>query len=121
MVGKPLLATSVHVDEHLDEHTEVPDTGGRQQPSTPRRPAHWHSFRAAPHGCFLPETSCRSPLTAAHISLSAGTMLDLYGNRGIDFIVDVGRRVATESTIIDMTTSHPEVLREGAGDASLFL
>ncbi len=27
-LGKPLLATSVHVGEHLDEHTEVPDTGG---------------------------------------------------------------------------------------------
>jgi tRNA A37 threonylcarbamoyladenosine synthetase subunit TsaC/SUA5/YrdC len=51
----------------------------------------------------------------------AGTMLDLYGNRGIDFVVDVGRRVATESTVIDMTSAVAEVLREGAGDASLFL
>jgi tRNA A37 threonylcarbamoyladenosine synthetase subunit TsaC/SUA5/YrdC len=48
-------------------------------------------------------------------------MLDLYGNKGIDFIVDVGRRVATESTIIDMSTARPEVVREGAGDASLFM
>ena len=92
--------------------------GGSSHPRL-AAPRTWHSFRAAPHSCSLPKTS--SPLTAAHPPLSAGTMLDLYGNRGIDFIVDVGRRVATESTIIDMTTSHPEVLREGAGDASLFL
>jgi tRNA A37 threonylcarbamoyladenosine synthetase subunit TsaC/SUA5/YrdC len=48
-------------------------------------------------------------------------MLDLYGNKGIDFIVDVGRRVATESTIIDMTSSSLELVRQGAGDASLFM
>jgi hypothetical protein len=28
-----------------------------------------------------------------------GTLLDLYGNRGLDFIVDVGPRVAVASTV----------------------
>ncbi|MEW5307683.1 MAG: hypothetical protein WDW36_010061 [Sanguina aurantia] len=49
-----------------------------------------------------------------------GSMLDRYGTSGIDFIVDVGPRIAVVSTIIDMTGSSPEVVRHGAADASQF-
>lgn len=44
----------MHVPEHLDDDTEVPDIG---------------------------------------------TLLDMYGNKGLDFIVDTGTRVATASTV----------------------
>eukprot|EP00955_Chlamydomonas_euryale_P047989 353842-Chlamydomonas_euryale.AAC.8 len=74
-LGRPVLATSVHVGEHLSPDTEVPDLG---------------------------------------------QMLDLYGGSGgIDFIIDVGRRVATESTVVDMT-GEVEVVRVGRGDPSPF-
>uniref|UniRef100_A0A7S3QMC8 Threonylcarbamoyl-AMP synthase n=1 Tax=Dunaliella tertiolecta TaxID=3047 RepID=A0A7S3QMC8_DUNTE len=49
-----------------------------------------------------------------------GSMLTAYAGKGVDFIVDVGPRVATQSTIIDMTGNVPEVLRVGKGDASYF-
>eukprot|EP00798_Chlamydomonas_sp_ICE-L_P017042 gene17042-23334_t len=74
-VGRPLLCTSVHVPEHMDDTTEVPDVG---------------------------------------------SMLELYENKGIDFIVDVGRHFATCSTVVDMTGSVPEVTRVGKGDPSVF-
>lgn len=74
-LGRPLLCTSVHVEEHLAEDTEVPDLG---------------------------------------------SMLESYGDKGIDFIVDVGPRVATVSTVVDMMGPTPEVLRVGKGDASIF-
>jgi len=43
-----------------------------------------------------------------------------YTGKGVDFIVDVGPRVATQSTVVDMTGGEPEVLRQGKGDASAF-
>lgn len=49
-----------------------------------------------------------------------GTMLELYESRGIDFIVDVGRRVATASSVVDLTGTEPVIVRAGAGDVSLF-
>lgn len=39
----------------------------------------------------------------------------------IDFIVDHGFGAAEPSTIVDMTVSPPEVIRQGKGDASPFL
>lgn len=71
--GGCLLSHSVHVAEHLDNETEVPDPG---------------------------------------------TLMDMYGNTGIDFIVDTGPRVATASTVIDLTGPEPELVRQGKGDAS---
>lgn len=47
-----------------------------------------------------------------------GVLMDLYGNSGIDFIVDTGPRVATASTVIDLTGAEPELVRQGKGDAS---
>ncbi len=52
-LGRPLMCTSVHVDKHVTEETEVPDLG---------------------------------------------SMLEGYG-AGIDFIIDVGTRLATFSTV----------------------
>ena len=40
--------------------------------------------------------------------------------KGVDFIVDVGPYLATQSTVVDMTGEVPEVLRLGKGDASYF-
>ncbi|KIZ04771.1 Uncharacterized protein yciO [Monoraphidium neglectum] len=71
--GGCLLSHSVHVPEHLDSETEVPDPG---------------------------------------------TLMDMYGNTGIDFIVDTGPRVATASTVIDLTGVEPVLVRQGKGDAS---
>lgn len=49
-----------------------------------------------------------------------GSMLETYGSKGIDFVIDVGSRVVTVSTVVDMTTSIPEVIRIGKGSASMF-
>jgi hypothetical protein len=47
-----------------------------------------------------------------------GTLMDMYGNSGIDFIVDTGPRVTTATTVVDLTGPEPELVRQGAGDAS---
>eukprot|EP00877_Chromochloris_zofingiensis_P003194 jgi/Chrzof1/12876/Cz07g10170.t1 len=75
-LGRVLLSHSVHVPEHLDDDTEVPDIG---------------------------------------------TLLDMYGNKGLDFIVDTGTRVATASTVVDLTADEPVVVRQGKADASMFM
>ncbi|KAG2447152.1 hypothetical protein HYH02_007898 [Chlamydomonas schloesseri] len=49
-----------------------------------------------------------------------GSILEAYGSKGIDFVVDVGRRVVVESSVVDFTSGDPEVLREGQGDVSAF-
>eukprot|EP01023_Acetabularia_acetabulum_P029802 TRINITY_DN28096_c0_g1_i6.p1 TRINITY_DN28096_c0_g1~~TRINITY_DN28096_c0_g1_i6.p1 ORF type:complete len:255 (-),score=22.44 TRINITY_DN28096_c0_g1_i6:133-897(-) len=49
----------------------------------------------------------------------AGVMIDMYP--GIDFVVDVGLRFAEGSTIVDMTASEPQLLRQGKGDVSKFM
>ncbi|KAJ9512565.1 hypothetical protein QJQ45_018942 [Haematococcus lacustris] len=45
---------------------------------------------------------------------------DAPAGKGIDFIVDIGRRVATQSTVVDMTGAEPVVTRLGRGDPSPF-
>ncbi|KAI5651095.1 hypothetical protein M9H77_37100 [Catharanthus roseus] len=40
---------------------------------------------------------------------------DVYGQEGLDFIVDAGVRVADPSTVVDMTGGSPRVLRLGKG------
>ncbi|KAG2489365.1 hypothetical protein HYH03_012195 [Edaphochlamys debaryana] len=49
-----------------------------------------------------------------------GSILEAYGERGIDFVVDPGRRVAWVSSVVDFTSGSPEVLRRGQGDTSAF-
>lgn len=51
----------------------------------------------------------------------AALLLDEFESRGLDFIVDNGRRFADGSTVIDMSSGTPTVLRQGAGDASMFV
>ncbi|WIA42890.1 hypothetical protein OEZ86_008806 [Tetradesmus obliquus] len=50
-----------------------------------------------------------------------GMLMDMYGQKGLDFIVDTGRRTVTATSVVDMTTSEPEVIREGRGDVSMFI
>ncbi|GFR52586.1 hypothetical protein Agub_g15180 [Astrephomene gubernaculifera] len=49
-----------------------------------------------------------------------GSILEAYGNKGLDFVVDVGRRVVAESSVVDFTGGDPVVLRRGQGDVSAF-
>ncbi|PNH07203.1 hypothetical protein TSOC_006364 [Tetrabaena socialis] len=49
-----------------------------------------------------------------------GSILEEYGNKGIDFVVDVGRRVVVESSVVDFTGGDPVVLRHGQGNCSDF-
>lgn len=49
-----------------------------------------------------------------------GSMLDMYGNKGIDFIVDIGPCIATRSTVVDMCSADPKVVRTGKGPTDMF-
>ncbi|CAK9317769.1 unnamed protein product [Citrullus colocynthis] len=40
---------------------------------------------------------------------------DIYGQEGLDFVVDGGVRVADLSTVVDMTITPPKILRQGKG------
>lgn len=44
---------------------------------------------------------------------------DTYGSR-IDFVVDGGERTIDPSTVIDLTSNQPELIRRGKGDTTLF-
>ena len=44
---------------------------------------------------------------------------DMYGDR-IDFVVDAGHRAISPSTIIDLTSEEPVLIRHGKGDPDLF-
>jgi tRNA A37 threonylcarbamoyladenosine synthetase subunit TsaC/SUA5/YrdC len=50
----------------------------------------------------------------------AGSLLDSYGSRGLDFIVDVGQRATRMTSVVDMTGGEPAVVRAGKGDVSMF-
>lgn len=50
----------------------------------------------------------------------SASLLDEFGARGLDFVVDNGRKFAEGSTVVDMTSSPPKVLRSGLGDAAPF-
>jgi len=49
-------------------------------------------------------------------------MMDVYGPRGVEFVVDCGPIIQPiiGSTVIGMSTGDIEIFREGKGDASLF-
>ncbi|GKU93252.1 hypothetical protein SLEP1_g6859 [Rubroshorea leprosula] len=38
---------------------------------------------------------------------------DTYGPKGLDFVVDGGKRVADPSTVVDMTGANPKIVRQG--------
>ncbi|KAF3771885.1 Uncharacterized protein EJ110_NYTH59246 [Nymphaea thermarum] len=59
-------------------------------------------------------TSVKSP-TEDGWMVDPAVMADMYGEKGLDFIVDGGIRVADPSTIVDMTGSLPTVIRQGKG------
>ena len=48
-------------------------------------------------------------------------MVDECERLGLGYMVDAGVRVNPPSTVIDLTTSTPKLLRRGAGDASLWV
>ncbi|GAQ89873.1 hypothetical protein KFL_005720030 [Klebsormidium nitens] len=43
------------------------------------------------------------------------------GEKGVDFVVDGGQRMATPSTVVDMTGATPLLLRQGKGEVDEFL
>lgn len=49
-----------------------------------------------------------------------GALMDMYGSRGLDFIVEVGQRKTRPTSVIDMSGAVPEVVRAGKGDVSMF-
>ncbi|KAK9833123.1 hypothetical protein WJX74_007940 [Apatococcus lobatus] len=51
----------------------------------------------------------------------AAVIADAYAGRGIDFIVDAGHQVAMGSTIIDMTSAEPVLIRQGKGASEPFV
>eukprot|EP00884_Botryococcus_braunii_P002762 jgi/Botrbrau1/12487/Bobra.0169s0034.1 len=51
----------------------------------------------------------------------AAVLMQQYAGRGIDFVVDAGIKVVEGSTVIDMTGSEPVLIRQGRGDASVFM
>ncbi|CAN6472391.1 unnamed protein product [Victoria cruziana] len=59
-------------------------------------------------------TSVKSP-TEDGWMVDPAIMADMYGEKGLDFIVDGGIRVADPSTIVDMTGNLPTVIRQGKG------
>lgn len=85
-------------DAHMGRHHPSPFSGRAAQP---------------------PQTKASTMVTINMIMNDDNPPLNFAG-KGLDFIVDVGPRVATQSTVVDMTGEAPEVLREGKGDASMF-
>lgn len=53
----------------------------------------------------------------------AAVLADLYGPRGLDFIVDTGfgGSRGEGTTILDMTGSEVALVREGRGDPAFFI
>jgi tRNA threonylcarbamoyl adenosine modification protein (Sua5/YciO/YrdC/YwlC family) len=48
----------------------------------------------------------------------AAVLADIYGPRGLAFVVDAGPRGAEDSSVVDLTGGEPEILRQGKGDLS---
>ena len=57
----------------------------------------------------------------ATITPDAAVLEDVYGPRGLAFIVDAGPRSVEPSTVIDLSTGEAVVVRAGKGDTSWFL
>jgi hypothetical protein len=126
--GGCLLSHSVHVPEHLDAETGgsgvgcgVGGVGG--------------AYRAKTHAAGNGSNrywNCNHPPPFTEVP-DPGTLIDMYGNTGIDFIVDTGPRVATASTVSSvaggggageggargLTACLTEVASSGVGDGSV--
>lgn len=86
------------------------DGGDTLAVRVPRLPTSLHPLLAAfPHGLVAPSANPSgklSPTTAAHVQRSLGDHVDL--------VIDGGAcSVGVESTIIDVSTPHPRLLRHG--------
>ncbi|CAO2831142.1 unnamed protein product [Amaranthus hypochondriacus] len=62
----------------------------------------------------LISTSVKAPKENEWI-LDPVVIADVYGKEGLDFIVDAGLRIAEPSTVVDMTSSPPKIIRLGKG------
>ncbi|TYK05316.1 yrdC domain-containing protein [Cucumis melo var. makuwa] len=62
----------------------------------------------------LISTSVKSPKENEWL-LDPVVIADIYGQEGLDFVVDGGVRVADPSTVVDMTITPPKILRQGKG------
>ncbi|KAL1531561.1 hypothetical protein AAHA92_31687 [Salvia divinorum] len=62
----------------------------------------------------LISTSVRSPREDEWI-LDPVVIADVYGPEGLDFVVAAGTRLAEPSTVVDMTGSSPQIIRQGKG------
>lgn len=62
----------------------------------------------------LISTSVKSPKEDEWI-LDPVVIADVYGKEGLDFIVDAGLRIAEPSTVVDMTSTVPKIIRLGKG------
>ncbi|CAN4079098.1 unnamed protein product [Withania somnifera] len=62
----------------------------------------------------LISTSVKSPKENEWM-LDPVIIADVYGQEGLDFVVDAGIRVADPSTVVDMTASTPRIIRQGKG------
>ncbi|XP_031739482.1 uncharacterized protein LOC101214648 isoform X1 [Cucumis sativus] len=60
----------------------------------------------------LISTSVKSPKENEWL-LDPVVIADIYGQEGLDFVVDGGVRVADPSTVVDMTITPPKILRQG--------
>lgn len=55
---------------------------------------------------------------AGDMSPDAAVLADVYGPRGLGFVVDVGPRLLEPSTVVDLSGSEAVLVREGKGDVS---
>ncbi|GLT69838.1 hypothetical protein SLA2020_419560 [Shorea laevis] len=59
-------------------------------------------------------TSVKSP-TENEWMIDPVVIADIYEPKGLDFVVDGGKRVADPSTVVDMTGANPKIVRQGKG------
>ncbi|KAL3636691.1 hypothetical protein CASFOL_018990 [Castilleja foliolosa] len=62
----------------------------------------------------LISTSVKSPKESEWI-LDPVIIADVYKQEGLDFVVAAGSRLADPSTVVDMTGSSPQIIRQGKG------
>lgn len=60
------------------------------------------------------------PATNGEMQDDPIAMLDKFGKLGLDFVVDGGTRIAEPSSVIDLSSGSPLILREGKGDISMW-
>ena len=66
-------------------------------------------------------TASAPPLPKDQGPATFGYQIEEYFGHGLDLILDLGREVTgTESTIVDLTSGAPEIIRQGAGPVDIF-